>query len=343
MLEDVAAGHSARGSVVAGTAIKIMTGAPLPDGADAVVRVEDTESDGAMVSVKATVAVGTAVRKAGGDVQAGTEVFGPGETITPAHLAVLASLGLARPLVHRRAVVAILSTGDEVVAVDGGALQPSQIRDTNRPLLKALLAELGAEVIDLGIVGDDAVEMRRRIEQGAADADAVITSGGVSMGEYDLVKQILGEIGSVEFWKVAMQPAKPFAFGHVGGTPLFGLPGNPVSVMVAFEQFARPALLKMMGHRAIFRPRVPGKMIGGVSTDPDKTVFARVIAANIGDGWQARLVGEQSSNVLSALAIGNAFAVVPRGQASVVAGGTVSLEMFRWPSTRTYEEAQNDR
>ena len=343
VLEDVAAGHSARGSVVAGTAIKIMTGAPIPDGADAVVRVEDTELDGTVVSVKATVAVGTAVREAGGDLRAGTEVFGAGETITPAHVAVMASLGLARPLVYRRAIVAILSTGDEVVAVDGGELQPSQIRDTNRPLLKALLAELGADVIDLGIVGDDAVEMRRRIEQGAADADAVITSGGVSMGEYDLVKQILGEIGSVEFWKVAMQPAKPFAFGHVAGKPLFGLPGNPVSVMVAFEQFARPALLKMMGHRTIFRPRVPGTMIGRVSTDPDKTVFSRVVATQIGDGWQARLVGEQSSNVLSALAIGNAFAVVPRGQADVVDGGSTTLEMFRWPSTRTYEEAQNDR
>ncbi len=347
VLEDVAAGHSARGSVVAGTAIKIMTGAPLPDGADAVVRVEDTESAGATVLIKATVGLGTAVRVAGGDVQSGTEVFGQGETITPAHLAVLASLGLARPVVHRRAVVAILSTGDEVVAVDGGALQPSQIRDTNRPLLRALLAEMGADVVDLGIVGDDAAEMRRRIEQGAADADAVITSGGVSMGEYDLVKQILAEIGSVEFWKVAMQPAKPFAFGHVSGTPLFGLPGNPVSVMVAFEQFARPALLKMMGHRAIFRPRVPGTLIGGVSTDPAKTVFSRVVATHVathtGDGWQARLVGEQSSNVLSALAIGNAFAVVPRGQADVADGGLTSLEMFRWPSTRTYEEAQNDR
>ncbi|MDH5503039.1 MAG: molybdopterin molybdotransferase MoeA [Acidimicrobiia bacterium] len=346
VLEDVAAGHVAGGSVRPGTAIKIMTGAPLPEGADAVVRVEDTEPAGEMVSIKVAVGVGTAVRHAGGDVRSGTQVFPPGETITPAHMAVLASLGVARPVVHRRVVVAVLSTGDEVVAVDGGALQPSQIRDTNRPLLKALLAELGAEVIDLGIVGDDAAEMRRRIERGAADADAVITSGGVSMGEYDLVKQILTEIGSVEFWKVAMQPAKPFAFGFVSGTPLFGLPGNPVSVMVAFEQFARPALLKMMGHRALFRPRVSGTLIGGVSTDPEKTVFSRVVATQVPTNrgaWEARLVGEQSSNVLSALALGNAFAVVPRGQADVADGGLTSLEMFRWPSTRTYEEAQDDR
>lgn len=338
VLEDVAAGHAATTSVGPGEAIKIMTGAPVPAGADSVVRVEDTGVDGSHVVIHVGVPVGTAVRKAGGDLSAGSRVFTTGTSLSPTHLAVLASLGVARPTVRRRPIVAILSTGDELVGVEGPALEGAQIRDTNRPLLKALLAEVGAEVLDLGIVGDDAAEMRRRIEQGAEQADAVVTSGGVSMGEYDLVKQILAEVGSVEFWKVAMQPAKPFAFGHVSGTPLFGLPGNPVSVMVAFEQFARPALLQMMGHRAIFRPRVAATMVGGVSTDPEKTVFARVDARPVHGGWTAHLVGEQSSNVLSALAFGNAFAVVGRGQARVVGGGAVELEMFRWPADRTYEE-----
>lgn len=343
VLEDVAAGHVATGSLEPGTAIKVMTGAPIPDGADSVVRVEDTNQIANEVSINVAVDRGTAVRRAGGDLVAGSTVFQAGDTLTPAHIAVLASLGIGRPMVRRRPTVAVLSTGDEVVGVDVESLSPSQIRDTNRPLLKALLAEVGANVLDLGIVGDDARELRRRIEQGASQADAVITSGGVSMGEYDLVKQILAELGSVEFWKVAMQPAKPFAFGNVAGTPLFGLPGNPVSVMVAFEQFARPALLKMMGHRALCRPRVTGRLMGGVSTDPTKTVFSRVVATFVDGGWEARLVGEQASNVLSALAIGNAFAVVPPGQADVADGGTVELEMFRWPPNRAYEEVVDGR
>ncbi len=338
VLEDVAAGHVATASVEPGTAIKVMTGAPIPDGADSVVKVEDTNQIADEVSINVAVDRGTAIRRAGGDLAAGSTVFQAGDTLTPAHLAVLASLGVGHPMVRRRPIVAVLSTGDEVVGVEAETLSPSQIRDTNRPLLKALLAEVGATVLDLGIVGDDARELRHRIEQGASQADAVITSGGVSMGEYDLVKQILGELGSVEFWKVAMQPAKPFAFGNVAGTPLFGLPGNPVSVMVAFEQFARPALLKMMGHRALFRPRVTGRLMGGVLTDPAKTVFSRVVATFVDGGWEARLVGEQASNVLSALAIGNAFAVVPLGQAEVVDGGVVELEMFRWPSIRSFEE-----
>lgn len=338
VLEDVAAGHSAAGRVRSGHAIKIMTGAPLPEGADAVVRVEDTQPGDGKVIIEVPVEIGTAVREAGGDVLAGTTVFSAGTSLAPAHLAVLASLGVSRPELWRRPKVAILSTGDEVVPVSTPHLQPSQIRDTNRPLLRALLEEVGVEVVDLGIVGDDAGRLRDLIARGAAEADAVFTSGGVSMGEYDLVKQILGELGTVDFWKVAMQPAKPFAFGDVDGTPLFGLPGNPVSVMVAFEQFARPALLKMMGHDRLFRPRLSATLLGGAETDPDKTVFVRVVATQTADGWSARLSGGQSSNVLSALAAGNAFAVVPQGTATVGAGETVTIEMFRWPASRTYKE-----
>ena len=338
VLEDVAAGHVAARRVESGTAIKIMTGAPLPAGADTIVKVEDTRLAGAQVEILAATELGTSVREAGGDVLAGTTVFDGGERLSPRHLAVLASLGVAAPSVRRRPRVAIISTGDEVQPPETAELQPGQIRDTNRPILAALLAELGAEVLDLGIVRDDADVLRATIERGAAEADAVFTSGGVSMGEYDLVKQVLAELGSIDFWKVAMQPAKPFAFGLIGGTPLFGLPGNPVSVMVAFEQFARPALLHMMGARALFRPRVTGVLESGGHTDPEKTVFLRASAEWSEGAWRAVLSGSQSSNVLTALARGNCFAVVPRGTADVEPGGAVELEMFGWPEGRTAEE-----
>jgi molybdopterin molybdotransferase len=234
--------------------------------------------------------------------------------------------------------VAILSTGDEVVPPETPRLGPGSIRDANRPILAALAADLGAEVIDLGIVGDDAGRLRAALEEAAAGSDAVLTSGGVSMGAYDLVKQVLGELGSVEFWRVAMQPAKPFAFGFLGGTPLFGLPGNPVSVMVSFEQFARPALLRRMGSRKLFRPRVPGVMAEEVETDPAKTVFLRVALERRGSDWIASRSGGQDSNVLTAMARAAAFAVIPVGTGAVPAGGAVELEMFRWPEQRTAEE-----
>ena len=254
-------------------------------------------------------------------------------------MGVLASLGVADPLVRRRPRVAILSTGDEVMPPDVGALRPGQIRDSNRMVLNSLLFELGAEVVDLGIVRDDAGMLRSTLEAAAAEADAIITSGGVSMGEYDLVKTVLGDLGQINFWQVAMQPGKPFAFGLLNETPLFGLPGNPVSVMVSFEQFARPALLHMMGATKTFRTRIQGRMAGSVSTNPEKVVFLRVNAAldEMGD-WVAGLSGGQ----LSAMAYGNAFAVIPTGTGAVETDDEVALEMFTWPETRTKEEALDD-
>lgn len=338
VLEDVPAGHVADRGVTEGTAIRIMTGAPMPAGADAVVKVEDTEPGGTSVRILAAPVAGDHVRPAGGDVGAGTEVFASGVRLTPPHLGVLATIGATSPLVGRRPRVAILSTGDEVLPPDSGELPPGRIRDANRPLLAALLAELGAEVVDLGIVPDDAARLRATLRHGAETCDAVFTSGGVSMGDYDLVKQVLVELGDIDLWRVAMQPAKPFAFGSIEGTPLFGLPGNPVSVLVAFEQFARPALLTMMGADRIFRPRVTGVLDEAVSTDPEKTVFLRVRATYDRGAWRVRSAGGQSSNVLSAAANADAFAVVPVGVASVEAGEQVVLEMLRWPERRTREE-----
>ena len=338
ILEDVPAGSVPTTPVRPGTATRIMTGAPMPAGADAVVMVEETTSAGDRVTIGVTVAPGTSVRAAGSDVAAGRRVFDAGTRLGPAHLGLLAALGITSPRVWRRARVAILSTGDEVLPPETADLPPGSIRDANRPLLAALAAEAGAEVVDYGIVPDDAGLLRAKLAGAAADCDAILTSGGVSMGDYDLVKQVLAEAGTIEFWRVAMQPAKPFAFGLLEGTPLFGLPGNPVSATVAFEQFVRPALLHRMGSPALFRPRVDGVLDEAVSTDPEKDVFLRVSARYRDGRWHAGLSGGQSSHVLAALAAADAFAVVPVGVGELAAGDRVALEMFRWPESRTAEE-----
>jgi molybdenum cofactor synthesis domain-containing protein len=328
--EDVAAGHVATGSVEPGRTIKIMTGAPLPAGADTVVKVEDTVPGDASVEILVRPELGSAVRRAGGDVAAGDLIFTSGDVLTARHLGVLAAVGVDGVEVHPPVQVAVISTGDEVMPPDAARLAPGQIRDSNRPLLLGLLSESGMEAVDYGIIRDDADALRSAFATAARECDAVITSGGVSMGEYDLVKQVLTELGGIELWKVAMQPAKPFAFGAIEGTPLFGLPGNPVSVFVAFEQFARPALLSMMGHHSLQRPLISATLAQDVHTDPNKTVFLRVVVEPGPDGRIARLAGEQASNVLSATARADAFAVVPRGVAVLSAGDTVTLEMFRW-------------
>ena len=340
VLEDVAAGHLPTRPVGPGAAVRIMTGAPLPAGADAVVMVERTSAAGpGRVRVEIPAAPGDGVRPVGSDLPTGAVVFCAGERLTPGHLGVLASIGVARPTVRRRPRVAVLSTGDEVVPADTEAPAPGAIRDANGPLLVGMLAELGAEALDLGIVGDDAAQLADALSSAAASADAVLTSGGVSVGDYDLVKQVLAALGGVQFWRVALQPGKPFAFGALGDTPFFGLPGNPVSVMVSFEQLVRPALLRRMGARALFRPRVPGHLTAPVRTDPERTVFLRVNAAYRRGQWEASPSGGQGSHVLSALARADAFAVVPAGVGDLAAGAEVELEMFRWPEARTMEEA----
>ena len=337
LIEDVPAGHVAKARVAPGASIKIMTGAPMPEGADTVVKVEDTEPLPDAVRILAATNPGTAVRPAGGDLVAGEAVFEVGERLTARHIAVLASLGVT-PAVRRRPRVAVLSTGDEVLPPDTVTLGPGQIRDTNRPLLIGLLPQLGAEVVDLGIVGDDAQALRDALAEGASAADMVLTSGGVSKGEYDLVKAILAELGTVDFWQVAMQPAKPFAFGHIDGTPLLGLPGNPVSVMVAYEQFARPALLHMMGCKAVFRPVASAAAAERWRTHPAKTVFTRVVTEFRDGVTHIRSSGAQMSNVLSSLARADAFAVIPVGTGVVEVGDEVTIELFRSPEARSSSE-----
>ncbi len=338
VIEDVAAGSVPTLGVSHGMATRIMTGAPMPMGADAVVKVEDTRVDAeGSVTILGGVESGTNVRAAGGDVHVGDVIVPRGVRLTARHVASLASAGI-RPVVSHMPVVAIMSTGDEVVEATTLDLAPGAIRDSNRALLRSVLSELGVPTIDLGIIGDDVDELAAAYESAASSADVIISTGGVSMGDYDFVKHVLGDMGSVEFWKVAMQPAKPFAFGDVNGVPLFGLPGNPVSTFVAFEQFVRPALLHMMGAEKLLRPRLPAVMGEDISTSAEKDVFLRVmLAVDSGGSFVAVRSGGQASNVLSALADADAFALVPVGTGSLSAGDAVTLEMFTWDEDRTVD------
>lgn len=344
VVDDIAAGAVPSMALARGMVARIMTGAPIPDGADAIVPVEATQNDrSGSVRIMEAAAVGDHVRPAGGNVRAGTRVFDAGLRLRATHTSVLASMGM-RPPVYRRPIVAMMSTGDELVPPSTPNLELGAIRDSNRTLMNGLLTELGVEVRDYGIINDDVDTFEAALEDAVSGADAIVTSGGVSMGTYDIVKLALKDRGTVGFWKIAMQPGKPFGFGTIGGVPFFGLPGNPVSVFVSFEQFMRPALLAMMGADRLYRDRVEGVLDDGADTNPEKTVFLRVSTERGGDGrLHARMSGGQSSNVLSALAFADALAVVPVGRGRVQPGGTVELEMIHWPEARSRREVLGDR
>ena len=316
-----------------------MTGAPIPEGADAVVRVEDTSQTGAIVTIKVGVPSGTSVRAAGGDVEAGAEVIDKGIRLTPAHIGVLANIGVAEVAVHRRPRVALASTGDELVPVDGPALGPGQIRDSNRPMLAAMLTRTRSPG---GRPRADPRRCRcapRRDRPRHRTADAIVTSGGVSMGEYDLVKQVLGELGNIEFWQVAMQPAKPFAFGKVGGQATVRSAGQPGLLDGRLRTVRPPRSLEDDGCSDASSVRgcraAPGSSL---PPTPEKTVFVRVRTTTEGEVRWSEPSGGQSSNVLSAVGAGDAFAVVPRGNRRRRGRGAVMLEMFRWPEERTFDE-----
>lgn len=334
VIDELPAGSVSAAVVEPGTAVEIMTGAPMPAGADTVVEVEVTTRDGDRVTIGETRPVGANVRPAGGDMRSGDLVFEAGERLSAVHLGVLAALGVVEPYVSTRPVVAVVSTGDELLPPTAAVPPPGKIRDANRSSLIGLLDDLGVDTIDGGIVGDDEEALRSTLLELGMRADAVITSGGVSMGVFDYVKKVLADLGEIAFWKVAMQPGKPFAFGHIGDTPLFGLPGNPVSSVVSFEQFVRPALLKMMGARTVFRPRTWAVMGERVSTNPAKDVFLRV-ETRLEDGLTVAVrSGGQSSNVLSALSHADALAVVPVGAGVLEPGDPVLLELFRCEGAR---------
>ena len=315
----IGAGDDGSLHVGAGQAARIMTGAPIPDGADAVVKVELTRRlDGSddRVIVEASVKPGNHVRRSGEDVTAGERVLEPLTVVTPGRVGLLAAVGAYEVAAYRRPRVGVLSTGDEL-ADRSGPLRRGQIRDTNRRTLLGLVSQAGFDGVDLGIARDDPADIERSLRTGAADCDAVLSSGGVSMGDFDYVKVVLDRIGDMRWMQIAIKPAKPFAFGLVDGVPVFGLPGNPVSSMVSFELLARPALRAMAGRGA---DDLGPTLVRAVSDDDlghrgdGKTHYVRVAATRDDRGvMHVRRSGGQGSHQLAAMTRADALAVVPDG------------------------------
>ncbi len=327
---EVAAGAFTDHVLQRGEAIRIMTGAPVPEGADAVVMVEDTErlSGGARVLVRRSVEPGVAVRIVGDDVHKGTLLYPEGTVVSPAVAAVLASVNAATVHVVPKVRVAVLSTGDELID-DGSALAPGQIRESNRTMLLGLVRDAGCEAVDFGTVRDDEAALEAVLRRAGDTCDAIVTSGGVSMGDYDVVKVVLSNIAQMHWMQIAIKPAKPFAFGLLANgrgadVPVFGLPGNPVSSWVSFELLARPALRKMAGHPRPQRTVIEAVAVDGLPRRADgKIHFMRVFAEFAPDGrLHVRSVGAQGSHQLAATSLANAIAEVPDGD-GIPAGGSV--------------------
>jgi len=324
---ELPAGRAPTMPVGPGEAVRIMTGAPMPDGADAVVMVERTRVHGDNVVVEVA-QPGEHVRLAGGDVSAGDVVFEHGTVLTPAHLGVLASLDVREVVCYPRPRVGVISTGDELVAE--GVLAPGRIRDSNRPMLLALLDELGLDPVDGGIVGDDERAITAAVENIADTCDALLTSGAVSVGDYDFVKLVLERVaaarGGTSLWaQVAIKPAKPLAFAMLGAVPAFGLPGNPVSSRVSFELFARPALRKLAGRADVEAEAVRAIAASAMRRRPDGKLHLDRVRVRIDDGrYVCERAGAQASNVLSGMAAANALALLPDGD-GVDAGAEVQV------------------
>jgi molybdopterin molybdotransferase len=334
VLEDVPAGRVATQPIRKGQAIRIMTGAPLPEGANAVIRVEDTEAEGNRVRIFVSVAPGLDIREAGEDVKTGERVISKGSILRAAEIGMLAALGRSYVAVHQRPAVAVVSTGDELVEVDEMP-GPGKIVNSNSYSLAALVLEAGGIPLQLGIARDNREDLLNKFKA-AARADIVVSSGGVSVGDYDLVKDIMAEIGSrIQFWRVAMRPGRPLAFGLMEGKPLFGLPGNPVSSMVSFEQFIRPSILKMRGYRNIFRKAILAEMTEGFTKKKGLTYFLRARVEYRDGKYYAATTGEQGSGVLKSMVLANGLIVLPEEVQAVKPGDTVAVQLLDYSMNLT--------
>ncbi len=337
----VAAGQVPNQTVLPATAVRIMTGATIPSGADTVVPFEETDEVARKaagepldeVAIMADLPLGCNVRPAGEDVRKGQLVLEKGTVIRPAEVGVMASLGLGSVSVVRSPVVAILATGDEL-AETGRSLEPAKIYDSNSFSAAASVIECGGIPKLLGIARDNIEDLQSKLEA-AVESDLVITSAGVSKGDYDIVKDVLTQRGEMNFWSVRMRPAKPLAFGHLNNpngnpVPLLGLPGNPVSAMVAFEMFARPAIRTMLGRRLLPRPMVEGVLTGPIHNADGRRVYARVEVERRNGTYYAKPAGPQGSNILTSMSRANGLAICPENLATKRAGERVRIIMLDW-------------
>ncbi len=327
VIEDLPAGFISNKTVRRGEAIRIMTGAPIPKGADAVIPVEHTKKEDRSVSIFQTVLPGGYIRRAGEDVKKGERVVSTGDLIRSAEVGMLASVGRSFVSVYQRPMVAILCTGEELVDVDG-ALEDGKIVSSNSYTLAAQVKDCGAVPVQLGIAKDRKEEIKEKLLHGLR-ADLLVSSAGVSVGDYDFVKDVLNDLGmKMFFWKVAMKPGMPLAFGAIQGKPVFGLPGNPVSSMVSFEQFVRPSLLKMMGHRQIFRPVIEAILKEDIHKEPGKRHFVRALVTFEGDHYLVTTTGAQGSGILRSMVKANGLIIIPESQEMVRAGEKVRVQLL---------------
>ena len=337
---NLAAGYAAGVTVGPGQAARIMTGAPMPAGADAVVRFEETNERGAhlrpgaaaarpWVAVLRPAKPWDNARPAGEDVRAGEATIRAGTRLRPAEIGLLAALGRDEALVHRRPRVAILSTGDEVIG-DGGTLAPGQIRDSNGAMLAAMTLRAGGVPTRLGVARDAVADLTERLEAARA-CDLILTSGGVSLGDYDLVKDVLRTAGQIDIWQVRMKPGKPLAFGHVGGTPLLGLPGNPVAAAVSFEVFGRAAIRRMLGRRDLAPPVVEATLTERVDNRGYRRHYVRALVERGAEGTlTVRPAGQQGAGVLSSLARANGLMIVSETVVAAEVGDRLPVWMLDW-------------
>src|SRR6185295_13254273 len=323
------AGKPFQGTAGPGQAVRIMTGAVIPAGTDTVIQQEKAKAAGDYVAVMPVPKKGTNTRSAGEDLRAGEPALKRGHPVQPAEIGMMASLGIGEVAVYRKLRVAFFSTGDELVAI-GQPLGPGQIYDSNRYTIYGLLVRLGCEVLDMGVIRDTPRDVEHAFREAAQVADVVITSGGVSVGEVDYVKQILDRLGEVLFWKIAMKPGRPLAYGRIGNAHFFGLPGNPVAVMVTFYQFVRDALLHLQG-RTTSTPLPTQKVVctSPIKKAPGRTEFQRGILSQDAEGrWSVRTTGDQGSGILSSMSQANCFIILPAEQGNTPAGATVDVQLL---------------
>ena len=331
VLEEIGAalaGKSFSGTLGAGQCVRVTTGAVMPAGADTVVVQEVVKVSDKRVRIPPGQKVGQNVRYAGEDLKKGVAVLGPGQLLRPAELGVIASLGIGQVAVRRRLRVAFFSTGDELASI-GSTLKEGEVYDSNRYTLHGMLARLGVEIQDLGVVRDDPALLEAAFRKASANADAIVTTGGVSVGEADFVKPMMAKLGEALFWRIAMRPGRPMAFGRIGNAFLFGLPGNPVAVMVTFYQFVREALLLMSGRAGdcalpILKvsAAVPLRKVAG------RTEYQRGVLFRDGGGWKVKTTGQQGSGVLRSMSEANCFIVLEHERGRVEAGEPVQVQMF---------------